>query len=85
MPIPIIIAILLALFTLGANMHQQKGSPDQVVIIGGKQYYQVHKKEDRNTLEVIAPNRQKHSTTIQEQPETAPFEISFPIWIYTRS
>jgi hypothetical protein len=77
MPIPIIIAILLALFTLGAKMHQQKGSTAQVVIIDGKQYYQVHTKENRDTLVLMAPRQRDHSTNIQVQQETAPFENIF--------
>ena len=78
MPIPIIIAILIALFTLGAKMNQpQKGSPARVVIVGGKQYYQVEKKEDRNTLVLMAPVQHDHSITIKGQSEAESFENIF--------
>jgi hypothetical protein len=37
MPIPIIIAMLIALFTLGATMkNKPAGKPEKIVIIGGK-------------------------------------------------
>ena len=74
MPIFIIIAMLAALFTLGANMHPQKGNPAQVVIVGGKQYYQVEKKDNRNTLVLMASAQNENSITIQAQPEDLPIE-----------
>jgi hypothetical protein len=78
MPIPIIIAMLIALFTLGAIKHQ-KGSPAQVVIIGGKPYYRIDKKEDRNTLVVLSGEKRDHSVTIKGQRETEPFENIFQL------
>lgn len=76
MPIPIIIAILVALFTLGA-MKQQKGSPATVVIIGGKQYYRVEKKDNRNTLVLMTAEQHDNSITIQGHREPEPFENIF--------
>ena len=80
MPIPIIIAILIALFTLGAKMNQQqqKGSAAQVVIIGGK-YHQVIKKNNRNTLVLMAPEQHNHSVTINAQREGDSFENIFQL------
>ncbi|WP_143773907.1 hypothetical protein [Niastella vici] len=80
MPIPIIIAILIALFTLGAKMNQpQKDSPARVVIVGGKQYYQVEKKDNRDTLVLMAPVQHDHSITIKAQPEAESFENIFQL------
>jgi hypothetical protein len=77
MPIPIIIAVLIALFTLGAR-NQKKSSPDQVVIVGGK-YNVVDKKDNRNTLEVMASEENDHSIIIVGQRETAPYENIFQV------
>jgi hypothetical protein len=80
MPIPIIIAILIALLTLG-KMHQQqqKGGPAQVVIIGGKQYNWVDKSDNRNTLVVMAPEQKDHTITIKAQRASASFENIFQL------
>jgi hypothetical protein len=75
MPIAIIIAIFVALFTLGVKMNQPKGSPARVVIVGGKQYYQVTKKDNRDTLVLMAPEQHKHIVTINGQRETESFNI----------
>ena len=79
MPIPIIIAVLIALFTLGAKMNQKKDGPAQVVNVGGKQYYRVDKKDNRNTLVVIATGKNDHTIIIKGQRETAPFENIFQL------
>jgi phosphopantetheine adenylyltransferase len=79
MPIPIIIAVLIALFTLGAKMNQQKGSPARVVIVGGKQYNVVDEKDNRNTLVVIAAEQNGHTVIIKGQRETASFENIFQL------
>ncbi|MBO9199818.1 MULTISPECIES: hypothetical protein [Niastella] len=77
MPIPISIAMLIALFTLGAAMKNKKaGNPDEVVIIGGKQVNWVNKKDSR-TLVVMAPEQQDHTITIQGQQESAFFDNIF--------
>jgi hypothetical protein len=80
MPIPIIIAILIALLTLG-KMHQQeqKGSTAQVVIIGGKQYNWVDKSDNRNNLVVMGPEQKNHTITIKAQRPSAPFENIFQL------
>ena len=75
MPIAIIIAIFVALFTLGVKMDQPKGSPARVVIVGGKQYYQVAKKNNRDTLVLMAPTQHEHTITINGQRETESFNI----------
>jgi hypothetical protein len=75
MPIAIIIAIFVALFTLGVKMNQPKGSPARVVIVGGKQYFQVTKKDNRDTLVLMAPEQHKHIVTINGQRETESFNI----------
>ena len=80
MPIPISIAIFLALFTLGAAMNKPAGKPDEVVILGGKQYNWVDKKENQNTLVVMAPEQPNHTVTIQGQREPAYFENIFSVF-----
>ncbi|HEX6429924.1 MAG TPA: hypothetical protein VF008_19655 [Niastella sp.] len=80
MPIPIIIAVLIALFTLGAKMNQQKGSPARVVIVGGKQYNVVDEKDNRNNLVIMAGNKKNdHTIIIKGQRETASFENIFQL------
>lgn len=80
MPIPIIIAILIALFTVGANMDKPKaGKPEVVVILGGKQYNWIEKNADSNNLVVMAPEQQDHSITIQGQRQTGTFENIFQL------
>ena len=77
MPIPIIIAMLVALFTLGATMKKQTGNPDRVVIIGGKHYNWIDKKDNHNTLVVMAPEQQNHTIIIKGQRESASFDHIF--------
>jgi len=77
MPIPISIAVLIALFTLGAKMNQKKSGPDQVIIVGGKQHSWVYEKDNRNTLVVMAPAKNDHTIIIKGRQETASFENIF--------
>jgi hypothetical protein len=77
MPIPIIIAVLIALFSLGAKMNQKTGSPARVVIVGGKQYNVADEKDNRNTLVVVVAQQNDHSVIIKGQRETASFENIF--------
>ena len=79
MPIPIIIAIIVALFALGANVNQQKGSPDKVVILGGKNYNWVDKKDIRKNLKVKAPIKNDQTIIIKGQRESTPFENIFQL------
>jgi hypothetical protein len=79
MPIAILIAIFVALFALGANMNQPKGSPARVVIVGGKQYYQVTKKDNRDTLVLMAHGQHEHTITINGQREPEAFENIFQL------
>jgi hypothetical protein len=80
MPIPIIIAILVALFTLGATMKKQTTvSPDKVVIIGGKHVNWIDKKDNRNNLVVMAPEQKNHTIVIKGQRESASFEGIFQL------
>jgi hypothetical protein len=79
MPIPIIIAVLIALFSLGAKMNQKKGSPARVVIVGGKQYKVADEKDNRNTLVVVAAEQNDHTVIIKGQRETASFENIFQL------
>ena len=70
--------MLIALFTLGATMkNKPAGKPDEIVIIGGKHYNWVDKKDNNNTLVMMAPEQQDHTITIQGQQETAFFENIF--------
>lgn len=77
MPIPIIIAILIALFTLGANMDKTKTSRPEVVILGGKQYNWVDKKDNKDNLVVMGPEEEDHSITIKGQRQTGNLENIF--------
>lgn len=79
MPIPIIIAIIIALFTLGANVNQPKGRPAKVVIIGGKQYNWVEKKDNLDNLAVKAPKQNDQTIIIKGQRQSAPFENIFQL------
>jgi len=71
--------MLIALFTLGATMKKTTGRPDQVVIIGGKHYNWVDKKDNHNTLVVMAPEEEDHTITIKGQRETALFDNIFQL------
>ncbi|THU41838.1 hypothetical protein FAM09_06970 [Niastella caeni] len=78
MPIPISIAILIALFVLGGKMNKQpKGSPAEVVILGGKQYSLVDKKDSCNTLVVMNPKQNDNTVIIKGQRQSAPIENIF--------
>jgi hypothetical protein len=77
MPIPIIIAILIALFTLGANMDKKKAMRPEVVILGGKQVNWVDKNDNGDNLVVMAPEKEDHSITIKGQRQTGNFENIF--------
>ena len=79
MPIPIIIAVLIALFSLGAKMNQKTGSPARVVIVGGKPYNVADEKDNRNTLVVVAAGQNDHTVIIKGQRETASFENIFQL------
>jgi hypothetical protein len=79
MPIPIIIAVLIALFSLGAKMNQKTGGPARVVIVGGKQYKVADGKDNRNTLVVVAAEQNDHTVIIKGQRETASFENIFQL------
>ncbi|WP_207511319.1 hypothetical protein [Longitalea luteola] len=78
MPIAIIIAMFVALFTLGLTRTQSKGSPDQVVIIGGKQYNWANKKDNRNTLVLMAAETD-NAVTIKGQRSSTPLEHIFQL------
>jgi phosphopantetheine adenylyltransferase len=80
MPIPIIIAILVALFTLGTKMNQPKGNRAEVVILGGKPYNWVDKKDNRDNLVVMAAEEQDHTITIKGQRQSEDFENIFQLW-----
>jgi hypothetical protein len=79
MPIPIIIAILVALFTVGATMNHEKGSPARVVIVGGKQSYLVDKKDNSNTLVRMSEEQHDQTIIIKGQRETESFENIFQL------
>jgi hypothetical protein len=79
MPIPIIIAVIIALFSLGAKMNQKTGSPARVVIVGGKPCNVADEKDNRNTLVVVAAEQNDHTVIIKGQRETASFENIFQL------
>jgi hypothetical protein len=77
MPIAIILAIFLALFTLGSNMHRATGHPAQVVIVGGEKYNWVDKKNDTDTAVLMAPEQKDHTIYIRGGHQTGFFENIF--------
>ena len=79
MPIPIIIAILVAL-TLGVKMNQPKADSARVVIVGGKQNNGVDKKQIHDNLVEVAHDRQEQATTVEGQHQTEEVENNFRIW-----
>lgn len=78
MPIAIIIAMFVALFTLGLASKQSKGSPAEVVIIGGKPYNWVDKKDNRNNL-VLMAEQKDNEITIKGQRSSSPLEHIFQL------
>lgn len=78
MPIAIIIAIFVALFTLGLTKTQTRGSSAEVVIIGGKQYNWADKKDNHNTLVLMAEEKD-NEITIKGQRSTRPLEHIFQL------
>jgi hypothetical protein len=80
MPIPIIIAILVALFTLGTKMNQPKGGSAQVVIESEKINRAAIKKQNHDNLVEVANEAKGEATVAGEQPENGDVENSFRIW-----
>ena len=69
--------MLIALFTLGATMNKPAGKPEEVVILGGKHYNWVEKKDIQNTLVVMAPEQTGHKIIIKGTPDNDSFENIF--------
>jgi hypothetical protein len=79
MPIPIIIAILVALFTLGTKMNQPASGKAAVVIVGGEKQNPAAKKNNRDNLVVVAAEQQA-PTADKGQEQTEDFENVFQLW-----
>jgi hypothetical protein len=77
MPIAIVIAIFLALFTLGTKMHMSSNRPSEVMILGGKQYNWVDKKNNGDTLVLKAPEQTGHKIIIKGRRYSESFENIF--------
>jgi len=78
MPIAIIIAIFLALFTLGVKMNlQHTGHPSEVVILGGEKYNWMDKEDNHDTLVLKAPESSDHKIYIKGTRYTGSFENIF--------
>ena len=79
MPIPIIIVILVALFTLGKR-NQPAGGSAQVVIESGKRNNgAANEKQNHDNLAEVA-NEGKGEATVSGEPETGEVENNFKIW-----
>ncbi len=79
MPIPIIIVILVALFTLGKR-NQPAGGSAQVVIESGKRNNgAANEKQNHDNLAEVA-NEGKGEATVAGEPETGEVENNFKIW-----
>jgi hypothetical protein len=79
MPIPIIIAILVALFTLGTKMDQPKSGKAEVVIVSGEKQNPAAKKDNRDNLVVVATEQQEPAAD-KGQEQTEDFENVFQLW-----
>jgi len=77
MPIAIILAIFLALFTIGTQMHQGANQPAQVVIVGGEKYNWMDKKNNQDTAVLMAPEQKDHTIYIRAQRNSGFFENIF--------
>lgn len=84
MPIAVVIAIFLALFTLGAKMHMSSGRPQEVMILGGKQYNWVDKKTNGDTLVLKAPEQTGHKIIIKGKRYSESFENIFKLVGFSR-
>ena len=80
MPIPIIIVILVALFTLGKR-NQPAGGSAQVVIESGKRNNgAANEKQNHDNLAEVANEGKGEATVAGEQQETGEVENNFQIW-----
>ena len=79
MPIPIILAILVALFTLGTKMNQPKGARAEVVSVGSKQNDRADKKQNHDNLEEVAAKEQEASAG-KAKGQTEDYENIFQLW-----
>jgi hypothetical protein len=78
MPLAIILAIFLALFTLGIKMNLHRtGHPSEVVILGGEKYNWMDKEDNRDTLVLKAPESSDHKVYIKSTRYTGSFENIF--------
>jgi hypothetical protein len=78
MPIAIILATFLALFTLGVKMNlHHTGHPSEVVILGGEKYNWIDKEDNRDTSVLKAPETSDHKVYIKGNRHTGSFENIF--------
>ena len=80
MPIPIIIAILVALFTLGTKMNQPKTAGAKMVVTTGKQIKGIEKKQNHDNLEAAVPQLEESTPTTKEKRQTEEFGNIFQLW-----
>jgi hypothetical protein len=79
MPIPIIIAILVALFTLGTKMNQPKTGRAEVVSVSSKQNDKADKKQNHDNL-VEAAVKAEEEPAGKAQGQTEDYENIFQLW-----
>lgn len=79
MPIPIIIAILIALFTLGTTMNQPTGDGAGVVNTGGKKKDRGDKKQNHDNL-VELPAKEETAPADRSQGQAEGYENIFQLW-----
>ncbi len=80
MPIPIIIAILVALFTLGTKMNQPKTNSARAVVTDEKQYKGIEKKQNHDNLEAVATGLEESAIYHQREKRTEEFGNIFQLW-----
>lgn len=80
MPIPIIIVILVALFTLGTKMNHPSGGSAKVVIESEKMYSAATKKQNHDNLIEVRQEGQGEATVVGEQQQTGDAENNFRLW-----
>lgn len=77
MPLAIILAVFLALFTLGTKMHLGASHPAQVVILGGEKYNWMDKNTNSDTAILKAPEQTDHKIFINGRHDASFFENIF--------
>lgn len=77
MPLQIMLAVLLALLTLGAKWQTGSGQPQEVTIVGGSHYARVFEKERSNIIVITTVERSNNRIMILGQRHTGDMKNIF--------